>query len=146
MAPAMPTPSTRCSADESSAAAAIVLTASALPGEAEPVGVEIITGLELRLVPSPAQGEGVLFERVAVDDHPAVANHLEDLCATPIIATGPLLSSSPRAAPGQPLCGCWQSLRLLGSARRHDHDHLTGTSSVAGCPACGRGLPGVPRG
>ncbi|MGB9183042.1 MAG: hypothetical protein WCB67_03180 [Solirubrobacteraceae bacterium] len=105
---------------------------------------QIITGLELRLVPSATEGEGVLFERVAVDDVPSVANHLEELREKPIIAAGPLLASPRPTAPGQPRCNCWQSLRLLGSARRHDHDHLTGSSSAVGCPACGRGLLAAP--
>ncbi|MGI9184746.1 MAG: hypothetical protein ACR2GZ_07250 [Solirubrobacteraceae bacterium] len=111
-----------------------------------PVGAEIVTGLELRLVPSPVDGEGILFERVAVDDRPSVANHLEDLGEMQIIASGPLLASSRRTAPGHSRCVCWQSLRLLGSVRRHDHDHLTGSSATAACPACGRGLVAVPPG
>jgi hypothetical protein len=179
MPPATPTPSTQLNADQSTAACPIVLTAPTTPGEAEPVGADIVTGLELRLVPSPREGKGVLFERVAVDDHPSVANHLEDLrempiiaagpivaagpiiagpiiagpivaagpiIAGPIVAAGPRLASSRRTAGGQPRCNCWQSLRLLGSTRRHDHDHLTGSSSAVGCPACGRGLLSTPLG
>jgi hypothetical protein len=111
---------------------------------------QIITGLELRLVPSATEGEGVLFERVAVDDVPSVANHLDGLRERPIIAPGPIIAAGPllasprRTAPGQQRCNCWQSLRLLGSTRRHDHDHLTGFTSAVGCPACGRGLLTAP--
>jgi hypothetical protein len=129
MAPEAPPPSTQPHADQPT---------------------KIVTGLELRLVPSPSEGKGVLFERVAVDDHPAVANHLEDLreapiiAADPIIAAGPLLPSARSTSPGQQRCNCWQSLRLLGSTPRHDHDHLTGTPSAVGCPACGRGLLAAP--
>ncbi len=152
MPPATPTPSSQLTADQSTAACPILLTAPTTPGEAEPVGAEIVTGLELRLVPSLTEGNGVLFERVAVDDHPSVANHLEDLRELPVVATGPILAAGPilassrRVAAGQPRCNCWQSLRLLGRTRRHDHDHLTGSSSAAGCPACGRGLPSTPAG
>ncbi len=83
MAPEMPT--------GSPAGPPIVLTAPTAPGEAEPVAAEIVTGRELRLVPSPMHGAGVLFERVVADGYPAVANHLEDLYPTPIIAAGPLI-------------------------------------------------------
>ena len=109
-----------------------------------PHDTEIVTGRELRLVPSSAEGEGVLFERVAVSDQPA-AIHLDVAWEAPLIVGAPVLVSPRRRAPGRLTCGCWQSLRLLGSAIRHDHDHLTGSSAGVGCPACGRGQHPGPR-
>lgn len=135
MAPAMPTPRIHLGAGDPVVGPAVVLTA---PVAADPYETEIVTGLELRLVPSPTEGEGVLFERVAVSDH-APAVHLDVAWETPLVPAVPVLVSPRRTAAGQLTCGCWQSLRLLGSARRHDHDSLSGSSATGGCPACGRG-------
>ena len=111
---------------------------------------DIITGRELVLVPSLTDAPGVRLARVVFEDARSVASQLDVACTAPILASR-RPTSAPRTSvpartgvPGQSRCGCWQSLRLLGSARRHDHDHLTGGSSARGCPACGRGLPAGP--
>jgi hypothetical protein len=144
MAPAMPTSRVQSDAGEAVVGPAVILTAPVNAGEVAPYETEIVTGRELRLVPSSTGGEGVLFERVAVSDNPS-AIHLDVAWEAPLIVGAPVLVSPRRPAPGRLTCGCWQSLRLLGSARRHDHDHLTGSSAGVGCPACGRGQHPGPR-
>ena len=143
MAPAMPTSRVQHNAGQALVGPAIVLTGPVSTGDVARHETEIVTGRELRLVPSSSAGEGVLFERVTVGAHPSVV-HLDVAWEAPLIVGAPVLVSPRRPAAGRLTCGCWQSLRLLGSTRRHDHDHLTGSCAGVSCPACGRGQrPGL---
>jgi hypothetical protein len=144
MATAMPTPGVQLEADQAIVGPVLVQTPAVTEIETDRHRSDIITGRELVLVPSLTDAPGVRLARVVFEDARSVASQLDVACTAPILAS-PRPTSAPRTgAPGQSRCGCWQSLRLLGSARRHDHDHLTGGSSARGCPACGRGLPAGP--